>query len=884
MLHPFPPPRAPPLLTQPLSKDVPPIEELEALYSELKALKQRSYDRAKKAESDAKIVEESFRKMKEREREKGKGKERLEDPWAKDRDRDRERDRQKERRERRGSSVSVTLTDGGSSHKRAGSNVSGHGDRIEKVKKERDYTPSPSDITSVRQRLANSGASGSPSTKGSYDHKSSEEKKKKKKRKRDEGSDVEPDFITNGFPSVILALPMIPFAALSMLEPALYAGQCTLPTGLSGLFNGHHHNCVVRVMRLELDDYYLAEPSHAKSAKAGAGTSANSSASHYPSISHSNSSNAHGHSSKASISIPKTFPGSATPSASVPPQTKNLPDFSLPVSTALEPLLPARPSPTPIQKHYSAIAAELAASSSSDSSPDLPEPSSPSPSSSSQPSGSSSSSQPWANVIPQPRHPHLPKYEPILHGPPSSHPAHPLHSLDVHDDFSKLKPPAQILVNTFYGSVEPWVRPIKEEDVGLLEWEGDVIEPFIMPKLGRWYESVWEDLDNGIPPQTPEVKGNKNWDPHNTSFAAPIPQWDPSTLKDDDLQNERRGHGPLTERLISALMPIEGAMASWKGVKAAEDAMEGRPGGSGAAASKRERVVSVEDLETRIRDTMRAYGLLGPRETNGPDERPVTTNASGMPDYSEKVDDPIATALRHAQAELRAVSATNRARKLRLAAIARDRLGYQEYLDGRDALDKNINLCYAKLQKRDSGQTKGRKKGKKDKDKERGDSVSLSLNGMSASVGGTPAPNANGIDGEPPPPCPAALGLGPDPETHHLVVTEQLKTLIDTRRKWVDDVGAVFDDMERKTSGRVWGIPQSSVFEGLEAEVQEILKERLGLLNKHEAENGPAVNGHSGVNGITKMDGIVETGSAKRSHFGSKGKERQVRGDEMDVG
>ncbi|KAK1225537.1 Transcriptional regulator, partial [Marasmius sp. AFHP31] len=215
MLHPFPPPRAQaPLLTQPLGKDVPPIEELEALYSELKALKQRSYDRAKKAESDAKIVEESFRKMKEREREKGKGKERLEDPWAKDRDRERERDRQKERRERRGSSVSVTLTDGGSSHKRAGSNVSGHGDRIEKVKKERDCeftfislsleflqyskaepahqdTPSPSDISSVRQRLANSGASGSPSTKGSYDHKGSEEKKKKKKRKRDEGSDAE---------------------------------------------------------------------------------------------------------------------------------------------------------------------------------------------------------------------------------------------------------------------------------------------------------------------------------------------------------------------------------------------------------------------------------------------------------------------------------------------------------------------------------------------------------------------------------------------------------------------------------------------------------------------------------------------------------------------
>ncbi|KAL0577662.1 Transcriptional regulator [Marasmius crinis-equi] len=821
MLHPFPAVTSlrSSLLTQPLSKEVPPIEELESLYAELKALKQRSHDRAKKAESDAKTVEESFRRMKERERDKGKGKERLEDLWVKDRDRDRDREREKDRdkgRERRGSSVSVTLTDGGSSVRRAGSNVSGLGDRVEKIKKERDYTPSPTDIASVRQRLANSGANGPSSNKASYDPKGLDDKKKKKKRKRDEGSDVEP------------------------------------------------------------------EPSHVKTVKAGVGASASSSTSHHPSISHSSSSNPHGHSNKASISLPKSISGSASASGSTGPTVKHLPDFSLPQSIALEPLLPARPQPAPIQKHYSAVAAEVATSSSTDLSN--------AESSTSTLSADLSSSQASTSQIPQPRHPHLPKYEPILHGPPSSHPAHPLHALDIHDDFSKLKAPAQILVNTFYASVEPWIRPIKEEDVGLLEWEGDVVEPFVMPKLGRWYESVWEDLDNGVPAQPPEAKGNKNWDPHNTSFAAPIPQWDPSTLKDEDLQNERRGHGPLTERLISALMPIEGAMASWKGVKAAEDAMEGRPGGSGAAASKRERVVSVDDLETRIRDTMRAYGLLGPRAPNvttGAEEPLVPMDPNGMPDYSEKVDDPIATALRHAQAELRTVSATNRARKLRLAAIARDRLGYQEYLDGRDALDKNINICYAKLQKRDSGTSKGRKKGKKDKDrdKERGDSVALSLNGVSASVGGTPAPNANGVEGEPPPPpCPAALGLGPDPETNHLVVTEQLKSLVETRRKWVDEVGGIFEEMERKTPGRIWGIPQRSVYEGLEDEVQEILKERLGLLTNHENESGAAVNGHVGVNGVAKMDGIVETGSARRSHYGSKGKERQVRGDEMDVG
>ncbi|EEB93886.1 hypothetical protein MPER_07400, partial [Moniliophthora perniciosa FA553] len=188
------------------------------------------------------------------------------------------------------------------------------------------------------------------------------------------------------------------------------------------------------------------------------------------------------------------------------------------------------------------------------------------PSTSSTPAPSSQVADPAASTSTgfPPRHPQLPDDPPILHGQSSSHPSHPLHALDVHDDFSKLKVPSQILVNTFYVSVEPWIRNVKEEDVGFLEWEGDVVEPFVMPKLGRWYESVWEETDNGAA-SVRDDKDSKNWDPHNTSFAAPEPHWDPSTLKEDDLVHEGKGHGPLTERLISALMPIEGAMNSWKG-------------------------------------------------------------------------------------------------------------------------------------------------------------------------------------------------------------------------------------------------------------------------------------------------------------------------------
>jgi transcriptional adapter 3 len=126
-----------------------------------------------------------------------------------------------------------------------------------------------------------------------------------------------------------------------------------------------------------------------------------------------------------------------------------------------------------------------------------------------------------------------------------------------------------------------------------------------MPALGRHYLEVWEDQDMGLLPHV--ILGEPQTAPAS-SFAAPTPKWDPSTLSEPDLLGEEKGHGPLTERVISALLPIQDA-SGWKGVKAAEDAMEGRPGGSGAAAARRERL-NVTDLEARIRDTMRYHGLL----------------------------------------------------------------------------------------------------------------------------------------------------------------------------------------------------------------------------------------------------------------------------------
>jgi len=165
------------------------------------------------------------------------------------------------------------------------------------------------------------------------------------------------------------------------------------------------------------------------------------------------------------------------------------------------------------------------------------------------------------------------------------------------------------------------------------------------------------------------------------------------------------------------------------------------------------------------------------------------------------VDDPIASALRQARSELRKVVAGNKARKARLLAIAKDRLGYQEYVEAREALDKNILALYTKLQKKDGPKVSKKKKVKSD------------TNGA-----GAPAPPSTPPIGA----WPSAAGLGPDDE-HLLQIPDALAQLVTARRQWVDSVGGIFDTMEREQPGRIYGLPERSVYEGLDVDTDKPL-------------------------------------------------------------
>ena len=163
------------------------------------------------------------------------------------------------------------------------------------------------------------------------------------------------------------------------------------------------------------------------------------------------------------------------------------------------------------------------------------------------------------------------------------------------------------------------------------------------------------------------------------------------------------------------------------------------------------------------------------------------------------MDDPIASALRQAQSELREVVAGNKARKARLLAIAKDRLGYQEYVEAREALDKSILALFTKLQKKDGPKVSKKKKAKTD------------TNGAALAPPSTPPIGA----------WPSATGLGPDDE-NQLQVPDALAQLVATRRQWVDSVGGVFDTMEREQPGRIYGLPERSVYEGLDADIDAL--------------------------------------------------------------
>jgi len=381
---------------------------------------------------------------------------------------------------------------------------------------------------------------------------------------------------------------------------------------------------------------------------------------------------------------------------------------------------------------------------------------------------------------------------------------------EVTEDFSKLKPPTQTAITTFWSYLEPWLRPIREEDVGLLEWDGDEDTPFVTPPLGRHYTEIWDDEDNGR--FTIAEPGTKP-----TPTTASLLRWDPLSLNDADLVSDK-GHalGPVHERLLSAMLPVP--MLSDRKPPGVGGTSRPTINGGGSRlidpmavddkigkmkpfeGDKQPPKVNVQDMQERIIKELKSIGLLGEEEVS----YDLTTDHLSFilaipliqPDYTNTSDDPVAAELRQCQKELRVQMVINKARRKRLAEIAKARLTRNEFEEHVGALERSILAKYKQLQQRDMPKQAKKKK-------------------KSGGAGG----GAHVVQDGPvlPPPHIHAAAWGLEKNDDVVVgVDEELNNMILMRQKFVDLVQPVLDMKERERPGLLYGSPKETIYKDLD--------------------------------------------------------------------
>ncbi|KAK4946072.1 Transcriptional regulator [Elasticomyces elasticus] len=354
-------------------------------------------------------------------------------------------------------------------------------------------------------------------------------------------------------------------------------------------------------------------------------------------------------------------------------------------------------------------------------------------------------------------------------------------------DFSNAKPTNQVSANTFLTFVEPYVRPLIEEDMAFLRERGDRTTPFLaVPRGKRSYQEIWAEEDGTV-----VVDGGSDKSPGNH------PRGSMEQISDDNLATDQVSTGPLASRLLSLLkfehrapaidtngigenafnadgndtMDLDGLMNGHDPSEKplAPAAAIADLAGSKASNSQRLDYVQTED---RIKGELRHLGLLGQDEN---------------PDYDAHHDDDISERLRLLQAELRRVMITNGARKARLLDLAKERLAYQEYSTIHEDLDSQVQQAYLK-RTRTLGKTKKGGPGAKPRPGVAGPGTALSLS--------------------------RARDIG-----------DSARMLMDRRKRWETCIGPVFKDMKHGIPEKDTTIWESKAMEAYEKAELEALEE-----------------------------------------------------------
>ncbi|KAI0003136.1 histone acetyltransferase subunit 3 [Xylariaceae sp. FL0662B] len=348
-------------------------------------------------------------------------------------------------------------------------------------------------------------------------------------------------------------------------------------------------------------------------------------------------------------------------------------------------------------------------------------------------------------------------------------------------DFSSAKPSNQISFSTFSSHVEPYFRPFTEEDLAFLRERGDRVTPFIMPKRGKkHYSETWAEEDGAMAIDSTS-QGRDKLAPNQARGTI-------DNMDDDVAETDKLSVGPVLSRLLQAMRPEARAQPSEdkpmvNGVNGEPEMKEEVNGDPGAGAGGEENKSSLppaalmpessseawkkathpkldySQVDERIKQELRHIGFLPQEGFDG--------------DYDGHFDDEVAARLRLLQERLREQMLINGAKKARLTELVKERMAYQEYQTILEDLDSQVQGAYLK---------RTRTMGKSKKAKRPGGAGGGSNTAAGAAAGM------------------ARPGIG-----------DVTKTLMERRRRWIDNIGTVFDDENLGKVPRVSN-PDSTIF------------------------------------------------------------------------
>lgn len=375
------------------------------------------------------------------------------------------------------------------------------------------------------------------------------------------------------------------------------------------------------------------------------------------------------------------------------------------------------------------------------------------------------------------------------------------------EDFSKGKAPNQVSLNAFHNMIEPYFRLFNEEDEAFLRErvsalfrnpfnplkvvQGDRVQPFIMPALGRHYKKVWAEED-----------GSSYAAFERPSPSPNEPRGSPERLSDNQLEHEDISVGPLLARVLAGMIPEEepatveetkpketpmsnGIIANGDSVPNGESSatltvssstnLTNVVGDPAAVKAQPLQKTDYAGLEQRLLQEMKYIGLI---PLNAPE-----------PDWNERQDDEVSARLRLLQKQLHKTAVGVGAMKARLAELLEPQIAYQEYSTIHDDLDRQLETAYSK-----------RTRTIKAKKKKVGHHLA---NGA----------NAAGV-------AQSRIGIG-----------DVAKSIMEKRTKWHNEVGPVFDSDMRK-------LPKGSMFQDIDEYVK--LEEEMFRAAMEEAQEAEA--------------------------------------------